>query len=107
MVMITYHVTPSSNLESIMREGLVPKIGDRSYKVDEQHPAVYLFPNMEEVENALMRRYGIYVRKNLYLKKYTFFEDKLKRGVIPRFFFLEDIVYTFNLVTETYIVGSN
>lgn len=48
-----YHVSLKSNLESIMRHGLTPRIGERSVEIGEKEPAVYLFPNIEDMEFAL------------------------------------------------------
>lgn len=48
-----YHVTLMSNLEPILKEGLIPKIGERSIEVGEEEKAVYLFPTIEDMECAL------------------------------------------------------
>lgn len=52
-----YHATPISNYESIQKEGLIPQIGERSFKLDEQ-AGVFLFPNYEDCENALLNWLG-------------------------------------------------
>jgi hypothetical protein len=52
-----YHITPVSNLPRIMREGLIPQIGDRS-RLMEQEDGIYLFPTYEDAENALMNWLG-------------------------------------------------
>ena len=52
--MIAYHVTPTENVETITQYGLVPMIGARSIKLGEPEPAVYLFPNKEACEQAIM-----------------------------------------------------
>lgn len=49
-----YHVTPYDNLESILKNGLIPTIGPRSAKIGGVKPAVYLFQSLDEVEDALM-----------------------------------------------------
>jgi len=49
-----YHITPVRNLKSIMRNGLIPKIGPRSRKVGERYPMVHLFTSMDALEDALM-----------------------------------------------------
>lgn len=54
---IMYHVTPTKNLRLIMIYGLVPRKGPRSSKL-ENKKAVYLFPNLDDVENALMNWLG-------------------------------------------------
>jgi hypothetical protein len=47
-----YHVTLSENLGSIMEKGLVPTVGDRSKKLNEQ-ACVFLFPDRDSAEDAL------------------------------------------------------
>lgn len=47
-----YHVTPVENYNSIMVNGLVPQIGDRSAGLETQ-PAVFLFPTEEDMDTAL------------------------------------------------------
>lgn len=49
---VRYHVTLASNLDSIMRDVLVPSIGDRSSALGESGPAVFLFPSREYLEDA-------------------------------------------------------
>lgn len=53
-----YHVTLLSNLESILKDGLLPKVGERSMQARESKPAVYLFPSIEDMEDALMNWLG-------------------------------------------------
>jgi hypothetical protein len=50
---VLYHVTPARNLRAIQRDGLMPKRGARSKKLGEPVPAIYLFPSLEAVEDAL------------------------------------------------------
>jgi hypothetical protein len=52
MEMILYHTTLVSNLESIMENGLIPQVGERSKKLKED-PAVFLFPTYEDCIDAL------------------------------------------------------
>lgn len=47
-----YHVTPTDNLASIMSEGLVPSVGDRSKKLGE-NACVFLFPSREDAEDGV------------------------------------------------------
>lgn len=51
---IGFHVTPVANLPSILSEGLMPQIGPRAKRVGEKRPLVFLFPDLETVEDALM-----------------------------------------------------
>lgn len=55
--MKAYHVTPKSNLPSILKNGLIPTIGERS-KLLETIPKVYLFPSKENLETALLNWLG-------------------------------------------------
>jgi hypothetical protein len=53
-----YHVTPTRNLKSIMKTGLVPNIGDRSNKITGERTGIYLFPTVEAAEDAVMNWLG-------------------------------------------------
>lgn len=53
-----YHVTPSRNLDSIMREGLRPMIGPRSVLIGEVTEKVYFFGTMHAVEDAMSNWLG-------------------------------------------------
>lgn len=53
-----YHVTPYSNLDSIIRKGLIPQIGPLSKKQQELHAAVFLFNNEISAEDAIVNWYG-------------------------------------------------
>lgn len=52
-----YHVTKSSNLESILKSGLIPSVGKRSEQLDEA-PCIFLFPDRDSVEDALANWLG-------------------------------------------------
>lgn len=52
-----YHVTPTQNVRSIMSTGLIPQVGDRSSKVDEQ-PGIHLFADWDTMEDAVMNWMG-------------------------------------------------
>lgn len=56
--MIFYHVTPLSNLDSILRTGLQPQIGERSQYAGETTPAVYLFASKKDLEQAMLNWAG-------------------------------------------------
>ncbi len=53
-----FHVTPKQNLNSILANGLIPQIGKRSEDIGESQEAIYLFPNFEEMDNALANWLG-------------------------------------------------
>lgn len=53
-----YHVTPTSNLEVIMKDGLKPGYGPRSAAAAESSPAVYLFRSRADAENAVLNWFG-------------------------------------------------
>lgn len=55
--MKAYHVTTESNLHSILKNGLIPTIGERS-KFLETTPRVYLFLSKENLETALLNWLG-------------------------------------------------
>lgn len=57
MISTLFHVTPISNLESIMKNGLIPQAGERSEKLEED-PGVFLFPTYDDCENALFNWLG-------------------------------------------------
>ena len=56
--MTRYHVTPSSNVDSIRKNGLQPRIGERSLAAGEKSPAVFLFANKDDLEQALLSWLG-------------------------------------------------
>lgn len=47
-----YHVSEKKNLESIMKNGLIPQVGERSKEFNEA-PSVFLFPTKDDTELAL------------------------------------------------------
>lgn len=53
-----FHVTPMENVQNIMEHGLVPQIGERSGAQGEEAPAIYLFPTMDDMDNALSNWLG-------------------------------------------------
>ena len=50
---VAYHVTPTRNLRSIMKNGLRPQIGDRSGQLDGEVEGIFLFPSLGDVEAAV------------------------------------------------------
>ena len=55
---IMYHVTPTKNLRSIMKNGLRPQIGDRSAKLHGEENGIFLFPTLDDVEDAVSNWLG-------------------------------------------------
>lgn len=53
-----YHVTPPANIASILQNGLLPQIGERSAIAGETVPAVFCFSSLDDVENALTNWLG-------------------------------------------------
>lgn len=56
--MKVFHVTRESDLESIMRQGLFPRTGERSELLGEPVPAIYAFPDKDALENAMLNWLG-------------------------------------------------
>lgn len=52
--MIFYHVTPAQNLDGILKEGLRPRIGERSQEIGESGPVIYLFTEYEAMNDAML-----------------------------------------------------
>lgn len=50
---IVYHITPTRNLDSILRSGIIASIGIRSADLGETVPASYYFHNLTATEDAL------------------------------------------------------
>jgi hypothetical protein len=48
-----WHITPASNLPSIMKSGLVPAIGPRSKSINEKKKAIYAFPDGLSLTDAM------------------------------------------------------
>ena len=53
-----FHVTLKQNMGSILANGLIAQIGERSKEIGESQEAIYLFPNREEMETALANWLG-------------------------------------------------
>lgn len=53
-----YHVTPPVNIASILQNGLLPQIGERSAIAGETVPAIFCFSNLDDVEDALTNWLG-------------------------------------------------
>jgi len=53
-----YHVTPTKNLKSIAKQGLLPTVGERSSKIAGEKKGIYAFPDKVSAENAVMNWLG-------------------------------------------------
>lgn len=53
-----YHVTLAKNLDSILTNGLIPRIGERSLEIGEKEASVYIFPSEADMECAVMQWLG-------------------------------------------------
>jgi len=51
--MMHYHITPSTNIETIFLQGLQPKVGDRSKKLNEL-PGVFMFATEKDMEDGII-----------------------------------------------------
>jgi len=54
---VFYHVTTQENYHKIMQHGLVPNVGARSAKLEEQ-PQIFLFTDKESMEDAVANWLG-------------------------------------------------
>lgn len=53
-----YHVTPTKNLKSIAKQGLVPTVGDRASQITGEKSGIYVFPDQISAEDAVMNWLG-------------------------------------------------
>lgn len=53
-----FHVTRKSDVGSIIKNGLIPQIGERAKKFGENAPRIYLFGSRKDAENALCNWLG-------------------------------------------------
>ena len=61
-----YHVTPSENVNNILKVGLIPHIGKASKQVKEDRPRIYLFTSLEWVKESIETWFGeVYWNKDL------------------------------------------
>ena len=56
--MIIYHVTNLTNLSSIKRRGLCPQIGLRSQELGETEKCIFVFTNLDDVDEAVANWLG-------------------------------------------------
>lgn len=55
---VLYYVSPKRYAGAIRKKGLIPQIGFRSKQIGETSPAVYLFPDIIAMEEAVMNWLG-------------------------------------------------
>lgn len=53
-----YHVTTGENIETILRDGLIPKIGERSVMLGETVASVYFFNTYADLIDGLGNWFG-------------------------------------------------
>lgn len=58
MIQTYYHVTLTNNLSSIFELGLIPQIGHLSKLCGEEQAKIYLFPDQDSMENAILSWMG-------------------------------------------------
>ena len=61
---IYFHVTKKENLEKILKEGLIPKIGEMSQDLGEKVSRIYLFKTEEDMNHALANWMGQWYEDN-------------------------------------------
>lgn len=47
-----FHITPRENVDSILTNGLEPRIGQHSQEFGETIPGIYVFPTWQDAESA-------------------------------------------------------
>ena len=47
-----FHITPRKNVDSILTNGLEPRIGHHSQEFGETIPSIYAFPTWQDAESA-------------------------------------------------------
>jgi hypothetical protein len=55
---VVYHVTPTKNVKSIMRDGLRPQVGKRSKKIPGEANGIFVFNSKSDAEDAVMNWLG-------------------------------------------------
>lgn len=55
--MIVYHSTPKENMESILKNGLIPQVGPRSELLDEE-AVIFFFRTIDDLDNGLLNWFG-------------------------------------------------
>lgn len=53
-----FHVTPISNMENILKNGLLPQLGERASRLVGEKEGIYLFPDYTSCEDALGSWFG-------------------------------------------------
>lgn len=58
MIKKYYHITLSEKKDSILQNGLIPKIGNNSKDANESVPAIYLFTSIQSLIDAMSNWLG-------------------------------------------------
>jgi len=53
-----FHVTPISNVDAILKDGLIPKLGERAQQLEDEKEGVFMFSDYESCEYALCNWLG-------------------------------------------------
>ena len=56
--MIVYHVTNLTNLSNIKKQGLYPQMGPRSQELGETEKCIFVFINLDDVDEAVSNWLG-------------------------------------------------
>lgn len=57
--MIVYHLTSKRNLSSILKNGLIPKIGPRSKFIGENKKRIYFFKDIDDIKKCYKNEHWI------------------------------------------------
>lgn len=88
-----YHVTASRNVPAIQRRGLMPRLGRHSRSANERQRAIYLFPDADSAEDAVMNWDWWGEDEPLSLLRVAVDQAKLRQdpGMIVEFYVTEPI----------------
>lgn len=93
-----YHVTKTTNLPYIFKEGLIPQIGDNSSSYGEDDKRIYLFPTLEDVEIALTGWLGELCDEDFYsLLEINVTGLNIKQDIVDWEAYTNDLIYPFRI----------
>jgi hypothetical protein len=88
--MILYHLTTKNNLDSILKNGLIPQIGKNSSFVGEEDPYIYL-SNLDDIHiwSIIFKDYDICItvdvdEQEVEEYKYEIYSEFLYKQIIPK-----------------------